>query len=101
MRHLTYRAHEWLADHLSWVQYPKRRPAPVSTKDEAMIRLNRRVRRVFWAIAIVWMLFSFGGAGIAALFEPRVSPTAPSQPGADGQGKPRLNVFHSSDSRWA
>jgi kynureninase len=28
MRRVLFRLHDWLADHVSWVQYPRWRPAP-------------------------------------------------------------------------
>ena len=97
MRKLKYRIHEWLADHFSTIQYPK--PMKVSdVEDLDQVRLDRRVRRVFWSLAAVWILVSVGGAAISALFEPAPAPAT--EPRRDGGGKPRLHVGHPSDSRW-
>lgn len=99
MRKLKYRIHEWLADHFSTIQYPK--PLKVSdVEDLEQVRLDRRVRRVFWSLAAIWIIGSIGAAALSSLFEARFSPTPAAEPSREGQSKPRLHVSHPSDTRW-
>lgn len=100
MRTLKYRVHEWMADHIASVQYPP--PLPAQDVEETdKIRLDQRVRRVFWTLAAIWVFGSIAGGAISALFEPAHAPVPASQPGGDAQGKPRLHVLGTSDGRWA
>ena len=99
MRKLKYRVHEWLADHFTSIQYPK--PLPASDVEElAQFRLDRRVRRVFWSLAAVWIIGSIAAAALSALFDARFSPTPPAEPRRDGESKARLHVSHPTDASW-
>lgn len=101
MRPLKIRIHEWLADHISWVQYPELVIPEPPTPQQRMKQLNRRA---MWITAAIFLVFGGGaalGGAISALLEPGIAPAPPRQPGNDGSAKPRLNVFTGSDSRRA
>ena len=55
---LRYRVHEWLADRITWVQYPRIRPNSAAFKFK--MPLLHRVALVLWGIAL-------SGVGLALL----------------------------------
>ena len=100
MASMKHRAHEWLADHLSWVQYPKREIPREPVPETVFDHLNRRARRITGAIFIVFVGLPFAAGAVTGLLESWASPSPAAQPGGDRQGKPRLHVLVGSDSRW-
>lgn len=96
-----YRTHEWLADRISWVQYPKRpAPRPRSVPSEPG-RLDRRARRITGAIFFAVVVLPFLGGAIAGLLQPRPAPAAPGEPRHNDAGKPVLKVLAHPDRSWA
>ena len=101
MRSLKIRTHEWLADHISWVQYPELEIPELPTHQQRLATLNRRA---LWITAAIFLVFGGGGAilgAISGLLEPRVAPVPARQPGGDSPAKPRLNVLTGTDSSRA
>lgn len=60
---LQVRIHEWLADRISWVQYPKVRPAAPVQASPSLWRQYRNLRRKQRA----WVWFGLFWGSIAVL----------------------------------
>ena len=101
MASIKHRAHEWLADHTSWVQYPEREVPREPVPETVFDHLNRRARRITGALFIVLVGLPFLGGAVAGLFQSRTTPVPASQPSGDGPAKPALQVLTDTDSRRA
>lgn len=101
MASIKHRAHEWLADHLSWVQYPKREVPRHQVPETVFAHLDRRARRITGAIFLALVVVPFIGGAVVSLFEPGAAPVPASQPSRDGNAKPTLQVLTDTDSRRA
>jgi len=65
LRRLQFRAHEWLADRINWVQYPRIRPVPAYTRPTLPQRWHALSRQgkgwvllaAFWGALILLSIY--------------------------------------------
>lgn len=101
MASIKHRTHEWLADHLSWVQYPKREFPREPIPETVFSHLDRRARRITGAIFVALVGIPFLCGAVSGLFQSWTTPVPTSQPSGDSPAKPALQVLTDTDSRRA